>query len=809
MARSRNDKKSKGKAKKKAKKKRSLLRRIALGVVMVTVVLAFVSAAAVGGALWYYSQELPDIGNVREDYRPPQITRIESSDGVLIGELFEERRTVVPFERIPRVLINAVLAAEDADFYEHEGLDYPGMLRALFVNLREGRIVQGASTITQLVVQTFFIGRERTYERKIRELLLARRLEQHLTKDEILFLLLNQIDFGHARYGVQEASQFYFGCDVEEINLAQAALLAGLPRGPTIYSPRRNPERARARRNWVLEQMEVKGLASSEDIEAARASGLQLAPRDAVDDLAPEVIERVEREFDALVGDEEARLGGYVVRTTIDSELQKQARQAVQKGLVELDGRHDYRGPLKSKRGKVHRGRITVGRTYIGRVVGFDDDAGTVAVELGDERGVIRLDRESRYNPDGLQPSEFAEQGAHVRVSLEREASGDRLARLRLQLGPQAALVALEPGTGNIRAQVGGYSVRRGDFNRASQARRQPGSSFKPFVYSLALNSGEYTPATLIADAPEVFEQWRPRNFEEWAYEGHVRLRPALAKSINMVAVRLIRDLGPENVAAYARQLGIESPLDPMPTLALGASAVTPLEMAEAYSVFASGGIHAEPRLIEEIRRPDGGAVDLGSPEPQRVLEPAQAYLISSMLRSVVREGTGSDARHLGDDVGGKTGTSNEAQDAWFVGFAWSVLACSAWVGFDEPRPLGRRESGSRAALPIWIDFMSAALRGRDRPSIVRPEGIVVAQIDPESGLLAYEDQENAVDEEFLEDTVPTEQAVPPDMADPNTFLMEQTGEEGGEGDEAGTDTGTDTGTGTGTDLQVSPDEHP
>lgn len=787
MARSQKEKKNKGKAKKKAKKKRSLLRRIALGVVTVTAVLALLGSATVGGALWYYSQELPDIGNVREDYRPPQITRIETSDGVLIGELFEERRTVVPFERMPRVLVNAVLAAEDADFYEHEGLDYPGMLRALFINLRERRIVQGASTITQLVVQTFFMGRERTYERKIRELLLARRLEQHLTKDEILFLLLNQIDFGHARYGVQEASQFYFGCDVEEINLAQAALLAGLPRGPTLYSPRRNPSRARARRNWVLQQMEVKGLASPEDIEAARASGLQLAPREEVNALAPEVIERVEREFDALVGEEEARLGGYVVRTTIDSELQKQARRAVQEGLIALDGRHDYRGPLKSRRGKVHRGRINVGRTYIGRVVGFDDDAGTVAVELGDERGVIRLDRETRYNPDGLQPSSFAEEGAHVRVSLAREASGDNLARLRLQLGPQAALAALEPGTGNIRALIGGYSMRRGDFNRASQARRQPGSSFKPFVYSLALNSGDYTPATLIADAPEVYEQWRPRNFEEWAYEGHVRLRPGLAKSINMVAVRLIRDLGPENVVAYARQLGIESPLDPTPTLALGASAVTPLEMAEAYAVFSSGGIHAEPRLIEEIRRPGGGTIDLGSPEPQRVLEPAQAYLISSMLRSVVREGTGSDARHLGDDIGGKTGTSNEAQDAWFVGFASSVLACSVWVGFDEPRPLGRRESGSRAALPIWVEFMTAALQELDRPSIVRPEGIVTAQIDPESGLLAYENQENAVEEEFLEDTVPTEQAVPPDMADPNTFLMEQTGEEG----EGGEDTET------------------
>jgi penicillin-binding protein 1A len=555
--------------------------------------------------------------------------------------------------------------------------------------------------------------------------------------------------------------------------------------------------------------MEVKGLASPEDIAAARSSDLQLAPRESVDELAPEVIERIERDFNALVGEEEARLGGYVVQTTIDSELQKQARRAVREGLTELDERHDYRGPLKSRRGKVHRGRVTVGRTYIGRVVGHDDDSGTVSVEVGDTPGVIRLSREKRYNPEGLQPSSFAEEGAHVRVSLERDATDDHPARFKLQLGPQAALVAIEPGTGNVRALIGGYSMRRGDYNRASQARRQPGSSFKPFVYSLALNSGEYTPATLIADAPEVFEQWRPRNFEEWAYEGHVRLRPALAKSINMVAVRLIRDVGPENVVAYVRQLGIESPLDPNPALALGASAVTPVEMAEAYAVFASGGIHAEPRLIEEIRRPNGETVDLGASDPQRVIEPEQAYLISSMLRSVVREGTGSDARHLGDDIGGKTGTSNEAQDAWFVGFASTILSCSVWVGFDEPRPLGRRESGSRAALPIWVEFMSSALEGRDRPSIVRPESIVIAQIDPESGLLAYEDQEDAIDEEFLEDTEPTEQAVPPDMADPSTFLMEQTGEEGGDAAtgtdvESGSSTGTETGAGTSTGTSTS-----
>ncbi len=766
---------------------RRLLRRLAAALATVTAVAILAGAAFAGGVLWYYGRDLPDLSDLREDYRPPQISRIETSDGVLIGEIFEERRSVVPFERIPRILVNALLAAEDADFYEHEGLDYPGMLRALFINIREGGIRQGASTITQQVVQTFYIGRERTWARKIRELLLARRLEQYLRKEEILFLYLNQINFGHARYGVQAASRFYFGCDVEEITLAQAALLAGLPRGPAIYSPRINASRARARRDWVLAQMERKGFATAEEVAEARASDLQVVPRQGPNDLVPEIMVRVRRELTKAIGEDEVRLGGYVVRTTIDSRLQRAARKAVRDGLEAVDGRHDYRVPIQRRRGKAHTGRLRTGRTYLGRVVGTDDSSAAITVRVGNVRGEVDLSKEQRYNPQKLRPSKAALKGALVRVSLRREARGDEPARLALELGPQAALVALEPGTGRVRALVGGYAPRRGDFDRASQARRQPGSSFKPFVYSAALNGREITPATLIADAPEVFEQWRPRNFETWSYEGHVRVRTALAKSINMVAIRLIRDVGPEEVITYARSLGIESPLEAVPTLALGASAVTPLEMAEAYSVFASGGMHAEPRLIEEIRGLDGRAIDLDVPEPERVIEPANAYLIGSMLRSVVRHGTARDARQLGDDVAGKTGTSNEAQDAWFVGFTRG-LACAVWVGFDEPRTLGRAESGSRAALPIWVEFMSAAPADARLPAFERPEGIVTALIDPESGLLAYEGQEGALEEYFLDGTVPTERAIPPDTADPDTFLMEQTGDtspvENGDSDE-------------------------
>jgi len=686
---------------------------------------------------------------------------------------------VVPFERIPRVLVQAVMAAEDADFYEHEGLDYPGILRAAFINMREGRLAQGASTITQQVVQTFYIGRERSFERKIREALLARRLEQHLTKDEIIFLYLNQIDFGHEHYGVQEASRFFFDRDVEEIDLPRAALLAGLPQGPSLYYPFRHPERARTRRNWVLSQMEAQGFATAEDVAAARQAPIGLARdsrRRQQRDLAPEIVGRVRDQLEELVGEEEARLGGYTVRTTIDSRLQLAARQAVQEGLEAVDGRHDYRVPIRSTRGKLTSGRekLRAGKAYRGAVVSRSDQEGTVTVKVGKTLGVVRLGDERRYNPEKLRASRFAEKGARVWVSFRDTPDGDEPAPLRLELGPQGALVALEPGTGKVLAIVGGYAPRAGDFDRATRARRQPGSSFKPFVYSLALTSREFTPATVVNDAPEVLDQWRPQNYEEWSYRGPVRLRQALAESINMVAVKLIRDVGPEEVVAYAKRLGIESPLDPTPCLALGASAVSPLEMAEAYSVFAGAGVHADPILIEEILGPDDRPVPMETAEPEQVMEPAEAYIMTSMLRSVIRDGTARAARSI-DDAGGKTGTSNEARDAWFVGFTPEIV-CAVWVGFDDSRPLGRRESGSRAALPIWVEFMAKAVSQLPDQSIERPEGIVAERIDPASGLLAYEGQEDSIEEEFLEGTAPTETAVPPDAVDPDAYLLEQTG---------------------------------
>lgn len=770
--------KKKGGERKRKGRVGSFFRKLLLFMTTAAAVLVVLAAAGAALVVWYYGRELPELGDLREDYRPPQTTRIVTADGELLGELFVERRTVVPFERIPRVLVQAVLAAEDADFYQHEGLDYPGILRALLINVREGRLAQGASTITQQVVQTFYVGRtEVSFSRKIREALLARRLEQHLTKDEILFLYLNQIDFGHEHYGVEEASRFFFGRDVQELELHQAALLAGLPQGPSLYYPFRHPERARTRRNWVLGQMEAHGFASAAEVAAARQAPLDLRQGPRRDEgLAPEVAGPIRRQLEALVGEEQARLGGYTVRTTIDSRLQRSARQAVDEGLVALDGRHDYRGPLRSRRGDLTppNEKLRSGRTYRGEVVSIDDAEGTVTVRVGKVTGVLSLQGEARYNPEKLKASAFAEKGARAWVSFREEPPEEGPGRLRLELGPEAALVAIEPGTGKVLALVGGYAPRPGDFDRASNARRQPGSAFKPFVYSLALRSKRFTPATVVNDAPEIFEEWRPQNFEEWSYRGPVRLRQALAESINMVAVKLIRDVGPEEVAAYAKRLGIESPLEATPALALGASAVTPLEMAEAYGVFASGGVHAEPILIDEVRGPDGRLVPLESPEPEQVIEPAEAYLMATMLRSVIREGTARDARGLDLDAGGKTGTSNDARDAWFVGFTRDVV-CAVWVGFDDSRSLGRRESGSRAALPIWVQFMRAAHRGRPRRDFERPDGIVVERIDPATGLLAYEGEEGAIEEEFLEGTTPTERAIPPDTADPDTFLMEQT----------------------------------
>lgn len=742
-----------------------------------------VGAVGVMGTYAYFSRGLPSVSALR-DYRPPQTTRVYDRHGQVIGEIFTERRTVIPLSEVPRNVVLSVLAAEDADFYEHEGLDYTGILRAVGRDIASGRAAQGGSTITQQVVKLMLLTPERTLSRKVRELILARRLENELSKDEILHLYLNHVNFGRGRYGIQEAAQYYFGKNASELTLAEATLLAGVPQAPTRLSPRNNPEAAARRQSYVLSQLASKREVywpdlSEETIEAAREEKVETIPLPEGSGSAPEILAIARRALRTAAGDDALGEGGYAVHTTIDLVLQKRARKALQRGLRAIDERQGYLGTYRAKNRR--RGpkatspteRLRMGRTYVAKVTKTDDDKDQLWLEVAGHRAILPMRDLARLNPEGLSASKLAKPGDLLPVSITQFASQEDPAVARAERGPEGSVVVIEPRSRDVLALVGGYAARSG-FNRATQAIRQPGSAFKPIVYARAIQSRRFTPASLVVDAPAVYDEWKPRNYEQWNYQGAVRLREALARSINMVAIRVIEDLGARDVAEFARQDGITTKLEEDMALALGASGVRPIELTNAYATFAAGGRWAPTRLVTRIVSPDGTNIPLQPLEPARdVMTPAEAYVMTSMLRSVVTSGTGRPALRLDRAVGGKTGTSNEARDAWFVGYSPSVVA-GVWVGFDDSRSLGKRETGTRSALPIWIEVMEAADQTPKETDFAMPSGVVIAAIDPASGLLAYDGQEDAVDEVFLTGTTPIDVARPPDVADPNMFLMEQ-----------------------------------
>ncbi|MGD8318500.1 MAG: PBP1A family penicillin-binding protein, partial [Myxococcales bacterium] len=747
-----------------------------------------VGALVVLGAYAYFSRDLPPVSTLR-DYEPPQTTRVYDRHGKVVGEIFTERRTVIPMSDVPRVVVLSVLAAEDADFYEHEGLDYTGILRAVMRDVLEGRAAQGGSTITQQVVKLMLLTPERTISRKLRELILARRLENELSKDEILHLYLNNVNFGHGRYGIQEAAKYYFDKDARDLTLAEAAMLAGIPQAPSRLSPRQHPEAAKRRQLYVLSQLEAKRNVywpdlSKDAIAAAAKKKVEPVELEPSTSAAPEVLSIARQELRAAAGDEALDTGGYEVHTTIDLSLQRQAREALQRGLRAVDARQGYRGPIrpsKRRRGpkpSAPADSLRMGRTYLAKVMGTDDDAARIRLDVAGHPAVLRMRDIARYNPSGVPASKLTKKGDLLPVSIVHLGSEDDPAVARMERGPEGAIVVIEPRSRDVLALVGGYAAQSG-FNRSTQAIRQPGSTFKPIVYARAIQSRRLTAASLVVDAPAVYDEWKPQNYEEWNYQGAVRLREALARSINMVAIRVVEDVGVHEVAEFARLDGISTKLEEDMALALGASGVRPIELTNAYATFAAGGRWEPARLVTRIVAPDGSEVPLEPREPARdVMDPAEAYVVTSMLRSVVREGTGTPAQRLERPVVGKTGTSNQARDAWFVGYSPTVVA-GVWVGFDDSRPLGRRETGTRTALPIWIDVMEAADKTPKNTDFAMPSGLITARIDPSSGLLAYEGQQDAIDEIFLLGTAPVEVARPPDVADPNMFLMEQFDEEG------------------------------
>jgi penicillin-binding protein 1A len=795
---------------------------------------ALLGVAALVGMFSFYGSD-PKLPTLKAlgDYHPKQVTRILDRNGGVIGELGAEKRTVVPFATIPKILLNAVVAAEDADYYNHAGIDYRGMARAFIENVLRGRTAQGGSTITQQVVKTFLLSPERTMRRKIQEIILARQLSQKFTKEEVLALYLNQIYYGHGRYGCEEAARYFFGKSVKDINLSEAALLAGLPQSPERLSPRKHPEAAKTRQRYVLGRMAENGFITAavatklaaEPIRLARESGASRG-------MAGEAVDGAGRYLADKYGERTAFELGTTVETTIDGRMQEVARQSLERGLEDLDARQGFRGPSGHLTGKAlarrkaelkasHDGgrkdsaifeavveRVDLGDTQAeapppgdsgadkaaakGRAGGKTAKAakaaaaaaaakadakaardarsvrevkelkapkrGKLFVDIGGEEGVVDLDLESRYTKGPKPLIERFTPGDLVRVRLatERTHAEGTPVPLALELGPQAAMVVLDPMTRQILALVGGYEFHAGGFDRSRSAHRQPGSAFKPIYYAAGIESRKITAATVINDSPEVYALWKPQNYEK-EFFGPVRVRTALAHSVNTVAIKVLSQVGLPDARAAATRFGLTLP--PIEQLnlgmALGAIEVTPLELAGAYAAFPAGGMRGVPTLIRAIG-PD--KVEAKPPEP--AIKPEVAYIMVSILRSVIDEGTAhAAAGKLRRPAAGKTGTTNDQKDAWFVGFTPDLLA-AVWVGFDDGKLLGRGEAGAKTALPIWLDFMTKALVGHPTKEFVPPPGVVIQRIDKTTGLLPAPGQEtNTIDEVFLPDTVPTEQA--------------------------------------------------
>lgn len=744
-------------------------------------------AVAGTGLLMWMSKDLPRFDKM-VDYTPKEATHVYASDGSLITTFHEELRTSVPPSDIPEVLKRAILAAEDAEFYRHEGLDYRGIARAFLKNLTSGSRKQGASTITQQVVKTFLLTPERTYERKIKEVILARRLEENLTKDEILYLYLNQIYFGHGRHGVEEASRFYFGKSVRELDLGEAAMIAGLPQSPNRLSPIRHPERAKQRQTYVLDRMYENGWITKGEHEREVARKIVVADQPA-DVPGPYFVEEVRRYLVERYGNEAVLTGGMKVTIPMDPAMQRAADQAIRTGLVDYDRRQGYRGPL----GKVDeelrtRARERAEKAGAATVVDVGSGNAVEAIpgrvvsgaveQIGKDEARIWFGKRtatlgpSGYKWTGKKLADLVKVGDLVLVEITSAKDGSLQVGLAQEPQAEGALVALDPWTRRVKAMAGGWSFERSSFNRAVQARRQPGSSFKPFVFGAALESGRWTAASKVVDAPETFrdpwtgKEWRPRNYERDKFEGTLTLRDALARSKNTVAVRLISEVGVDAVVDFSRRAGITGKLPDNFTLALGTGEVSPMELANAYATLAANGGAGAPVLVEKVVDRNGDVLEEAVGTPQPAISPAIAYVLNELLQAVITEGTGKRANVLGRPTAGKTGTTNDGRDAWFVGYTADLVAVS-WVGFDDQRPLGKRETGGRTAIPGWVEFMKAAHKNLPPRPFPIPDGVELVTIDRETGLLAAEDApaSSKVETAFVAGTAPVEQALAPGLA--------------------------------------------
>jgi penicillin-binding protein 1A len=763
---------------------------------------------ALVGAYLYVSGTLPQVETLA-DYRPPIITRVLGDDGTTIAEFARERRILVSVERMPKQLIQAFVSAEDSNFFEHPGIDLVSIMRAAIKNIIAGGIVQGGSTITQQVAKSLLLSPERKFKRKFKEAILAWRMEKALSKEEILHLYLNQIYLGHRAYGVQAAAENYFDKNVEELTLAECSILAGLPQAPSRYSPYNHYDRAKNRQKYVLKRMVDEGYISQAAADSAQAETLTIQPRlNAHIAKAYYFTEQVRRYLESNYSQEILETQGLTVHTSMSVSMQEAAQIAVRKNLRDHDKRRGFRGPklvlseteaeefLLKQADRFIKHPLTVGQFTDAVLIGSDDDQ--LLLRIGDLSAVILrsslkwpkritkvtvVDNSTPPTTDLDVTFKRLPVGSVLQVRVE-EVSEDAPILLTLDQSPlaQGALVALDPKTGLVKAMVGGYDFFESQFNRVLQAKRLPGSAIKPLLYSAALDKG-YTPATVILDTPLIYKEkstsgletaWKPKNYSDKFY-GPTPLRTALAKSYNVITVKILEDIGVKYAANYIHKLGITSDLAHDLTLGLGSSALTPLELATAYTVFANGGIRIKPSYIVKIIDRDGRVIESIDPSDfpngvgenqrlinlsrERVISPSTAYLVSNLLESVVRQGTGWRAKKLNRPVAAKTGTTNDLKDAWFAGFVPQLVAVS-WVGYDIERPLGKNETGSKAAAPAWVDFMQRALVDVEPIDFPIPDQIEFYPVDKTTGLLAPEDSPDANIEVFAPGTAPTRYAM-------------------------------------------------
>lgn len=819
---------------------RGRLQRLLRGVMVALISLALLGLVVGIAAFGHFAQDLPDFTSP-EQYRPNLVTRVLSTDGRLIGEFGLERRRLVPYDKIPKHLVQAFIASEDGDFFAHDGIDFQGIMKAVFDKIVHGSKLRGASTITQQLAKSLIIadegfakGTERSLRRKIREAILARRLEGHLGKEEILYIYLNQVYLGHGAYGVQAAAENYFRKAVSELNLGEMSLIAGLPQAPSRFSPFSNPKLARARQTYVLTRMVAEGFITPEEKAEALTLGVEetVHPRDnRFGDTAPYFTEHVRRYIYDNYGEDMLYRQGLTIETTLDLERQWQAEESLTKGLRATDHRQGYRGPLMHLplekalklaayyENKVVQGAPFVpGELYVAVVTKVESMQAELRVgktqaliHLGSMRWarkpntsewweshmVNRVDSVFKKGDVILvkpTKAKWIRADSHNWDIVKSLPKDDTTPLFTLQQIPlvQGALISIDPRTGYVQAMIGGYSFEQSEFNRAFQACRQPGSAFKPIVYGAAITLADYTPATIIVDSPIVYDdveaekRWKPANYEN-DFKGDVTARTALMNSMNIPALKTGLAVGVQELRAFAKKLGIETPLKEELGIAIGSSCVTPWELTSVYTTIQRLGNKFQPVFIKRIIDRDGNILEnhTSTTDPWldqddridevyaalqhreiRVMEPAKAHILRYLMTQVTAHGTGAAASALHRAVAGKTGTTNDAFDAWFLGFT-PTLVTGTWVGFDrnDDGPLGVREQGGRTALPIWLNYMQHALKDVPKQSFVEPPGICSFYIDEVNGKRVSYNDPRAI-------LVPFECGTEPKIEDANAVVQ-------------------------------------